>query len=136
MRRTRSRQLHSRPSPRLGATLTAYTPPAAANLGMSGTPVLTGQEGVVYTSWTVTASNGTAPYTYSSTSLPPGLSVNSSTGLVSGTPTTAGSYSGTVDAIDSAGSPLTGSLPFGPIVIAAGLAGLPAEPTRGYLTAS
>ncbi|MEV0410697.1 putative Ig domain-containing protein [Streptomyces sp. NPDC050448] len=39
--------------------------------------------------------------TYSATGLPPGLSISSSTGLISGTPTIAGSYSVTVTAKDT-----------------------------------
>jgi serine protease len=42
--------------------------------------------------------------TYSATSLPPGLSINSSTGLISGTPTTAGTYTATVTAKDTTGA--------------------------------
>jgi hypothetical protein len=41
---------------------------------------------------------------YSATGLPPGLSVNSATGLISGTPTTAGSYNVTVTARDGTGA--------------------------------
>ena len=48
------------------------------------------------------ASGGTAPYTWSATGLPPGVSINSSTGQLSGTLSTAGSYSVTVSATDSA----------------------------------
>jgi hypothetical protein len=44
------------------------------------------------------ASGGTPPYTWSATGLPPGLSINSSSGQVTGTPTTAGSYSVTITA--------------------------------------
>jgi hypothetical protein len=42
--------------------------------------------------------------TYSATGLPPGLSINSSTGLISGTPTTAGTYTTTVTAKDTTGA--------------------------------
>ncbi|WP_033824255.1 putative Ig domain-containing protein [Kitasatospora sp. MBT63] len=41
--------------------------------------------------------------TYSATGLPPGLSVNPATGLIGGTPTTAGSYQVTAGAADSTG---------------------------------
>ncbi|GAA1338603.1 S8 family peptidase [Saccharothrix algeriensis] len=51
----------------------------------------------------LTASGGTAPYTWSATGLPPGLSIGSSTGLVTGTATTAGSYTVTATATASAG---------------------------------
>jgi hypothetical protein len=48
--------------------------------------------------------------TYSATGLPAGLSINSSTGLISGTPTTAGNSSVTVTAKDTTGA--TGSASF------------------------
>jgi hypothetical protein len=62
------------------------------------------QTGTVGTaaSLTVTASGGTTPYTWSATGLPPGKTINASTGVISGTPTTAGTYSTTVTATDAA----------------------------------
>lgn len=57
------------------------------------------------------AGGGSPPYTFSIVSggLPPGLSLNSSTGAVTGTPTTAGSYSYTVQVTDSLGATATAS---------------------------
>src|SRR6201999_1004946 len=50
----------------------------------------------------LSASGGTAPYTWTATGLPAGLSINASTGTISGTATTAGTSSVTVTATDSA----------------------------------
>ena len=63
-------------------------------------------------SQTITASGGQSPYTFSVTSgsLPPGLTL-SSTGTISGTPTSAGNFSFTVTATGSNGSG-TGSLSY------------------------
>ncbi len=49
----------------------------------------------------LSASGGTSPYTWTATGLPAGLSISSS-GLISGTPTTAGTSSVTVTATDAA----------------------------------
>ena len=73
-------------------------------------PTGTGQVGVAYSSALV-ASGGVAPYTFSiiSGSLPPGLSLNSSTGAITGTPTTAGTYNFTAQVVDSQGNTATAS---------------------------
>jgi hypothetical protein len=62
------------------------------------------QKGVAY-SQTLTASGGTGPYTFAVTagSLPPGLTLDPNTGVLSGTPTANGSYSFTVTATDANG---------------------------------
>jgi RHS repeat-associated protein len=48
------------------------------------------------------ASGGTVPYTWSATSLPPGLSINATSGQITGTPTTAGTFASTLTVTDSA----------------------------------
>jgi Zn-dependent metalloprotease len=59
--------------------------------------------GSAISSFTLSASGGTAPYTWSATGLPAGITIGSSTGTVSGTPTTAGTYNVTATATASAG---------------------------------
>jgi len=61
---------------------------------------------------TVTAAGGTPAYKYSATGLPAGLSVSSTTGAISGTPTTAGTSTVTVTVTDSAATPQTASTSF------------------------
>ena len=69
-----------------------------------------GEVGVAYTA-TPTASGGTAPYTWSVTggSLPAGLTLNASTGAVTGTPTANGTSAFTLVATDSVGGVATQS---------------------------
>ncbi|MFJ9771650.1 M4 family metallopeptidase [Kitasatospora sp. NPDC101157] len=58
----------------------------------------------------IKASGGTAPLSYSATGLPAGLVINAGTGVITGSPTTAGSSNVTVTVKDSAGK--TGSTSF------------------------
>jgi Zn-dependent metalloprotease len=67
-----------------------------ANPGSRSNPVGTA------VSLPLSASGGTSPYTWTASGLPAGLSINSSTGTISGTPTTANTYNVTATATDSA----------------------------------
>ncbi|WP_169055411.1 putative Ig domain-containing protein [Rhizobium sp. P44RR-XXIV] len=62
----------------------------------------------------ITATGGTAPYSYAVTAgaLPAGVSLNASTGAITGTPTAGGTFNVTISATDSStgtGAPFTGS---------------------------
>lgn len=60
---------------------------------ISGTPVLTATKDAAYAGFTVTAKGGATPYVFALVGTwPAGISINSSTGAVSGTPTAAGSF--------------------------------------------
>src|SRR5205823_2296976 len=90
---------------------------------VSGT--LTGTVGIAWTGTpTVTATEGTSTYKYALTSglLPAGVTLNATTGVMSGTPAanTAGSYAVTVTATDSANVPVKGTVSF-TLTVAGGL---------------
>jgi hypothetical protein len=61
--------------------------------------------GVAYSS-SLAPANGVSPYTFLMTSgpLPPGLSLNAATGAITGTPSTAGTFPYTAEAVDSTGT--------------------------------
>ncbi|RMD79932.1 MAG: hypothetical protein D6809_02435, partial [Gammaproteobacteria bacterium] len=83
--------------------------PAALAVDTSVLPEAT--VGLAY-GFSLQASGGITPYAWSiaAGSLPPGLSLDPATGAISGTPTTAGSYSFTVQVTDAVGSTATRSL--------------------------
>lgn len=79
-------------------------------ISVSGTPS-DGTVGTAYTSGTTySASGATGPFTYSiaSGALPPGLSIDPSSGAISGTPTVAGTYTYTVFATNGTETGVSG----------------------------
>ena len=79
-------------------------------LSITTTTLPVGTAGKAYTA-SLSATGGVAPYSWTETgALPPGLSLTQSNGAISGTPTTAGSYSFTARVSDSAGSAATQAL--------------------------
>ena len=91
-----------------GAMLDMLVPSAEAAKPLSigpGNPD-SGTECVAYTQFTVPASGGTAPYSFSVSagSLPAGLSLSAAAGTISGSPTASGTYGFTIRVADNAGA--------------------------------
>ncbi len=83
----------------LSITINAAPPPV---LAITTTSLPNGTAGVAY-SQSLTATGGVSPYTWSiaAGALPAGLTANATTGLIAGTPTTAGTANFTVQVTDS-----------------------------------
>ena len=77
-------------------------PGQSSNLTVTTTALPGGTVGAAYSS-AVAASGGTTPYTYSASSLPNGLTMSSTTGMITGTPTqsSVGTASATIKVTDS-----------------------------------
>ncbi len=88
------------------AASASVTPNRSPGLAFAAPPA--GQVGVAY-SQQLTVTDGTAPFTWSISSgtLPAGLTLNASTGLLSGTPTAAGSSPVTIRVVDASGQVAT-----------------------------
>ncbi|NBF09677.1 putative Ig domain-containing protein [Pseudomonas sp. Fl4BN1] len=78
---------------------------SAPSLAVTPASLGAGTAGSAYSA-TLSVSGGTAPYSYSisSGSLPAGLSLNTTSGLISGTPTTSGTSNLTITATDTNGA--------------------------------
>lgn len=104
-----------------------------ASLSISGSRQLpNGQLNAPYSASALTAVGGAPPYTWSATGLPSGLTINSSTGAITGTPTAAGSFAIAITVTDSALSTYADrftmniNLPAAPAIT---ISGLPASAT-------
>ena len=87
---------------------------SSAPLSVSCPAVTTGTVGVAFNSGAMSASGGTAPYIYSIVgTLPAGLTLNTATGAVTGTPTAAGIFSIVVSDSKAAGSTTRCSISIG-----------------------
>jgi hypothetical protein len=91
-------------------TFTTLAPAAPAGMTLSTTALPAGTAGTAY-SGTLSATDGTTPYTWSVTagSLPQGLRLNKATGVISGKPKRAGTAKFTITVTDS-GTPVRESL--------------------------
>ena len=88
-------------------TLSILVHPAA--LAVTTTGLAGGQVGSAYDQ-TLAATGGVTPYSWSTgTGLPPGLTVNAGTGVISGTPQTPGTFSFTVTVTDAENPAMTAS---------------------------
>lgn len=86
----------------------AVTPTAPAGFVITTQTLPNGALTVVYNGTVVAAGSAFTPYTYANTTpLPPGLSLNASTGAITGTPTAAGFFTTGFQATDSSGTTTT-----------------------------
>jgi hypothetical protein len=88
-----------------GTVNCSVTVASPSPLGLTCPSAATGTVGTAY-SGGVTASGGVPPYTYSlySGSLPTGLTLNTSTGAITGTPTTGGTFAFSIQVKDNLGA--------------------------------
>ncbi|MBH8559022.1 putative Ig domain-containing protein [Hymenobacter negativus] len=119
-------------------TNTASVQFVAPTITVAPTSLPGGTRGTAY-SQTITASGGTAPYSYAITAgaLPSGLTL-SSTGTLSGTPAASGSFTFTVTATDasSAPGPYSGSRSYTLIIAAPAITLAPATLPAGTVAAA
>lgn len=95
---------HTTDGNQAGYSYTSIVSPLSYNSPIS---LAAGTQGTPYTPVTVRATGGTLPYTYSlqSGAWPTGMTLNASTGVISGTPTASGTFSPNIKVCDSEGTP-------------------------------
>jgi hypothetical protein len=72
-------------------------------LSINTTQLATGNVGIAYPAGqNIAVTGGTGPYTFTATNMPPGLTINPSTGTIGGTPTATGNYTPTFTVTDTA----------------------------------
>ncbi|MEH6420587.1 putative Ig domain-containing protein, partial [Pseudomonas sp. CGJS7] len=83
-------------------------------VSLPATPLANATQGIAYNATLNGASGGTSPYTYAVTAgaLPPGITLNASSGALSGTPSASGTFNFAVTATDSSGGNGPGSGPY------------------------
>jgi len=87
------------------ASTVSYTVTIVPVLAISGPAALpTGQVGIAYPSTTVSPSGGTAPFGWVAVGLPAGLAMDPATGVISGSPTAAGTFTIGVTVSDALGA--------------------------------
>ncbi len=79
------------------------------NFGITSPLTFTGARNLPF-GYSITTQGGVGSVTYGATNLPAGLTLNTSTGFISGTPTTNGNSAVTLSATDSSGTPQTDSV--------------------------
>ena len=104
----------------------------ASALAVATAVLPNGSVGAPYSA-TLTQAGGNAPYTWSATGLPAGLTLNPSTGAISGTPTTAGTSQVNVQLVDTNSVTATKALS---ITITTALSVTTASLANGYVAAA
>ena len=94
----------------LGLTNFNYQPPSFSDSTLQNTSTTVGLSYSDGVSASADGPTGAVSYSRFSGTLPPGINLNSSTGVISGTSTTAGTYSFVIRASNTAGSRDTGTL--------------------------
>ena len=86
-------------------TTASYTLLVTATLTFPATTLPNGTVGIAYPSTTLNPpTGGSTPYIYTAANVPAGLSVNSSTGTINGTPTTSGTFTFPITVTDADGN--------------------------------